>query len=64
VLLCCRPAWCVIDKFVSFKALKLFFQLKQEQFQERWCASDILAHTAVSAAGGVVLHVHVPRHLH
>jgi hypothetical protein len=28
-----------------------FFQL-----QERWCASDILAHTAVSAAGGVALH--------
>jgi hypothetical protein len=26
-------------------------------------AGCILAHTAVSAAGGVALHVHVPRHL-
>jgi hypothetical protein len=46
------PSWCVIDKT---------FQLTQEQFQERWCASNILAHIAVSVAGGVALHVHVPR---
>jgi hypothetical protein len=30
------PSWCVIDGKT--------FQLTQEQFQERWCASDILAH--------------------
>ncbi len=40
------------------------FQLTQEQFQERWCANDILAHTTMSAAGGIMaMHVHVPRHL-
>jgi hypothetical protein len=42
------PSWCVIDKT---------FQLTwQEQFQEQWCANDVLAHTTVHSVGSLVGH--------
>jgi hypothetical protein len=51
------PSWCAMDKC---------FQLTQDQFRDRWCINDILAHidTDTSVAGRSALCVHVPGSWH
>ena len=46
------PSWCVQERAL---------QLTQEQFRDRWCINDVLAHIASAAAGDPRLQVHVPQ---
>ena len=45
------PSWCVIDKR---------YQLTQEQFRDRWCLNDVLAHIDAADHACPQLCVHVP----